>query len=146
MKIGFICTGNSARSQMAEGFARRLAEILKINIQIYSAGSKPAKEINPLAIEVMREKGIDITSQRPKGLEAIPYQELDLVITLCDSAKQTCPVLPESQMVHWDLPDPASFEGTIEEKLEFFRKVRDEIEERVWDLLQSLQLRKANSA
>ncbi|MEJ7554495.1 MAG: arsenate reductase ArsC, partial [Aquificaceae bacterium] len=72
MKIGFICTGNSARSQMAEGFARRLAEILKINIQVYSAGSNPAKEINPLAIEVMREKGIDITSQRPKGLEAIP--------------------------------------------------------------------------
>jgi len=146
MKIGFICTGNSARSQMAEGFARRLAEILRINIQVYSAGSKPAKEINPLAIEVMREKGIDITSQRPKGLEAIPYGELDLVITLCDSAKQTCPVLPGSQMLHWDLPDPASFEGTIEEKLEFFRKVRDEIEERVWDLLQSLQLRKANSA
>lgn len=146
MKIGFICTGNSARSQMAEGFARRLAEILKINVQVYSAGSKPAKEINPLAIEVMREKGIDITSQRPKGLEAIPYQELDLVITLCDSAKQTCPVLPGSKMVHWDIPDPASFEGTIEEKLEFFRKVRDEIEERVWDLLQSLQLRKANSA
>ncbi len=146
MKIGFICTGNSARSQMAEGFARRLAEILKINIQVYSAGSEPAKEINPLAIEVMKEKGIDITFQRPKGLEAIPYQELDLVITLCDSAKQTCPVLPGSKMVHWDLPDPASFEGTIEEKLEFFRKVRDEIEERVWDLLQSLQLRKTNSA
>ncbi len=146
MKIAFICTGNSARSQMAEGFARRLAEVLGLSLQVYSAGSKPAEQINPLAVQVMQEKGIDISSQRPKGLEAIPYQELDLVITLCDSAKQTCPVVPEAQMFHWDLPDPAGFEGTLEERLEFFRKVRDEIEERVWDLLQSIQIRKGSAS
>ncbi len=130
---------------MAEGFAKRLAEVLGLNIQVYSAGSNPAQEINPLAVEVMKEKGIELSSQRPKGLEAIPYRELDLVITLCDSARQTCPVVPGVQMIHWDLRDPAGFEGTLEERLEFFRRVRDEIEEKVWDLLQSLQLRKINS-
>ncbi|MFN0237398.1 arsenate reductase ArsC [Hydrogenobacter sp. Uz 6-8] len=146
MRIAFVCTGNSARSQMAEGFARRLVETLGMNFQVYSAGSDPAEEINPFAVQVMKEKGIDISSQRPKGLEAIPYQELDLVITLCNSARQTCPVVPGAQMIHWDLPDPAAYRGSEEEKLEFFRKVRDEIEERVWDCLQSLQLRQGNSA
>lgn len=146
MRIAFICTGNSARSQMAEGFARKIAETLGLDLQVYSAGSNPATEINPLAIKVMKEKNIDISSQRPKGIEAIPYQDMDIVITLCDSAKQTCPVIPNAQMLHWDLPDPADYKGTEEERTEFFRKVRDEIEERVWDFLQSLQLRQRNSA
>ncbi|MCS6958295.1 MAG: arsenate reductase ArsC [Aquificaceae bacterium] len=146
MKIAFICTGNSARSQMAEGFAKRLAQTLGLNLQVYSAGSNPAEEVNPLAIKVMEERGIDISSQRPKGIEAIPYQELDVVVTLCDSARQTCPILPGAEMVHWDLPDPASHRGTEEERLEFFRRIRDEIEERVWDMVQSLQIRKGNSA
>lgn len=141
MKIAFICTGNSARSQMAEAFAKKIAERLGINLQIYSAGSNPAKEINPFAVEVMIEKNIDLSSQRPKGLEEIPYNYLDIVITLCDNAKQSCPNLPAKKHIHWDLPDPASFEGPPEAKREFFRKVRDNIEERVWDLLQSLRIK-----
>lgn len=139
MKIAFICTGNSARSQMAEAFAREISKRLGIKLQAFSAGSNPAKEINPFAVEVMKEKNIDISSQRPKGLEDIPYRDLDLVITLCDSARQSCPILPAQKHIHWDLPDPASFEGPPEAKREFFRKVRDQIEERIWDLLQGLQ-------
>ncbi|MFN3472394.1 MAG: arsenate reductase ArsC, partial [Aquificaceae bacterium] len=79
MNIAFICTGNSARSQMAEAFARKIAEKLGMRLQIYSAGSNPAKEINPFAIEVMKEKNIDLSSQRPKSLEEIPYNKLDIV-------------------------------------------------------------------
>ncbi len=139
MKVAFICTGNSARSQMAEAFAKQIGKILGLNIEIYSAGSNPAREVNPFAIEVMKEKGIDISFQKPKSLEQIPYENIDLVITLCDSAKQSCPVLPAQRQIHWDLPDPASFEGSPEAKREFFRKIRDDIEERIWDLLQGLQ-------
>ncbi len=139
MKLAFLCTGNSARSQMAEAFAKEIAKRIGLKLEIYSAGSNPAKEINPFAIEVMKEKNIDLSGQRPKGLEEIPYEDLDIVITLCDSARQSCPILPAQRHIHWDLPDPASFEGPIEAKREFFRKIRDIIEERVWDLLQSLQ-------
>ncbi|MCS7307120.1 MAG: arsenate reductase ArsC [Aquificaceae bacterium] len=145
MRIAFLCTGNSARSQMAEGFARRFAETLNLRISVYSAGSNPSKEVNPLAIEVMKEKGIDISHQRPKGLEAIPYNELNLIITLCDSARQSCPIVNGAEHIHWSLQDPAGFEGTEAEKLEVFRRVRDDIEERVWDMLQNLQLRKGNT-
>lgn len=141
MKIGFICTGNSARSQMAEGFAKEIANKLGLKLEVFSAGSKPASEVNPLSVEVMAEKGIDISCQKPKNLESIPYSELDLVVTLCDSAKNSCPTVPGKKMIHWDLQDPADFEGSLEKKRELFRKVRDEIEERMWDLLQSLQLR-----
>ncbi|MFN3598695.1 MAG: arsenate reductase ArsC [Aquificaceae bacterium] len=141
MIIAFICTGNSARSQMAEAFAKIVASQLNLQLDIYSAGSQPAKEINPFALEVMAEKGIDISYQKPKGLESIPYEEVDIVITLCDSARQTCPIFPAQRHIHWDLPDPAAFEGSLEAKREFFRKVRDDIEERVWDFLQSLKVR-----
>lgn len=139
MRLAFICTGNSARSQMAEAFAKRMGESLSLKLEVYSAGSNPAREINPFAIEVMREKGIDISSQKPKSLEDIPYENIDLVITLCDSARQSCPLLPAQKYIHWDLPDPAAFEGPPEAKKEFFRKIRDEIEKRVWDLLQRLE-------
>jgi arsenate reductase len=146
MKVAFICTGNSARSQMAEGFARRLAKEMGLDLEVYSAGSQPASQINPFAIRVMVEKGIDISHQRPKSLEEIPYESIDLVITLCDSARQFCPVLPSAKHIHWDLPDPAGFEGSEEERLEFFRKIRDQIEERLWELLKRLQLRKGKPA
>ncbi|MFN3946720.1 MAG: arsenate reductase ArsC [Aquificaceae bacterium] len=141
MRIAFICTGNSARSQMAEAFAKVVANHLNMKLEVYSAGSQPAKEVNPFAVEVMAEKGIDISNHKPKGLEAIPYEEVDIVITLCDSARQTCPIFPAQRHIHWDLPDPAAFEGPIEAKREFFRKVRDDIEERVWDLLQGIKLK-----
>jgi len=138
MKIGFICTGNSARSQMAEGYAKHFAKIYGKNIEIYSAGSNPAGSIHPLAIKVMEEDGVSIKDQYSKSLEEIPYQELDLVITLCGDAKESCPYVPDVKMEHWDLPDPAKAQGSEEERLEFFRKVRDTIRKRVEELIISL--------
>ncbi len=138
-KIAFICTGNSARSQIAEGYAKHLAKIYNLEVEIYSAGSKPAPSVNPLAIMVMAEDGIDISSQYPKPLEEIPFSELHLVITLCGDAKETCPYLPSQRREHWGLQDPAKVEGTEEEKLEVFRKVRDDIKARVEDLFRRLK-------
>jgi arsenate reductase len=138
LKIAFICTGNSARSQMAEGFAKYYAQKLGKNIEIYSAGSNPSGYIHPLAIKVMAEKGIDISSQRSKSLDEIPLYELDLVITLCGDAAETCPTVPGAKTEHWGLPDPAKAQGTEEEKQEVFRKVRDEIECRVGELINKL--------
>ncbi|MEZ0362043.1 MAG: arsenate reductase ArsC [Hydrogenobacter sp.] len=139
MKIGFICTGNSARSQMAEGYAKYFAKLYKKQVEIYSAGSSPAECIHPLAVKVMQEEGIDISSQHPKSIESIPYWELDIVITLCGDAAETCPYLPGVRSEHWGLPDPAKAQGSQEERLEFFRKVRDEIKLKVENLIKELK-------
>jgi arsenate reductase len=138
IKIGFICTGNSARSQMAEGFGKYYSEKLGKDLEVYSAGSNPSKYVHPLAIKVMAEKGIDISNNKSKSLNEIPLNELDYVITLCGDAAETCPVIPGANTQHWGLPDPAKAEGTEEEKLEAFRKIRDEIEKRVKDLISNL--------
>ena len=138
MKIGFICTGNSARSQMAEGFGKFYAMKLKKKVKVFSAGSDPAGYIHPLAVKVMAEKGIDISKQRSKNLKEIPIKQLDLIVTLCSDAAERCPAVPGVKTSHWNLPDPAKAEGTEEEKLKVFRQVRDEIEERVRELLSSL--------
>ncbi|MEO2069333.1 MAG: arsenate reductase ArsC [Desulfurobacteriaceae bacterium] len=126
-KIAFICTGNSARSQIAEGLAKHLAELYGKEIEVYSAGSKPVGYIHPLAIKVMEEEGIDISSQCSKSLEEIPLSELDIVITLCGEAKEDCPVIPGVKLIHWGLPDPAKVEGTEEKRIEAFRKTKEEI-------------------
>ncbi|WP_448583351.1 arsenate reductase ArsC [Thermocrinis sp.] len=139
IRIAFICTGNSARSQMAEGFAKHFAKLYGKDIEIYSAGSNPAPFVNPLAIKAMAEVGINISSQYPKSLKDIPYDKLDLVITLCDDAAENCPFVPGARMEHWGLPDPAKAEGSEEEKLEFFRKIRDELERRVEKLIRELR-------
>ncbi|MFZ8860202.1 MAG: arsenate reductase ArsC, partial [Thermocrinis sp.] len=107
MKLGFICTGNSARSQMAEAYAKYFAKLYGKQVEIYSAGSQPAERVNPYAIRVMEEDGIDMSAHYPKSIKDIPYQELDVVITLCGDAKETCPVVPDARMEHWGLPDPA---------------------------------------
>ena len=138
MKLGFICTGNSARSQMAEAYAKYFAKLYGKQVEIYSAGSQPAERVNPYAVRVMEEEGIDMSAHYPKSIEDIPYQELDVVITLCGDAKETCPVVPEAKMEHWGLPDPAKHEGSEEEKLEFFRKIRDEIKRRVEELIKGV--------
>lgn len=83
MKIAFICTGNSARSQMAEGYAKYFARVYGKQVEVYSAGSSPSPSVHPLAVEVMREEGIDLSTQYPKTIESIPYKDLDLVITFC---------------------------------------------------------------
>lgn len=138
MRIAFICTGNSARSQMAEALTKAMAKEMGLDVEVYSAGSEPAKEINPYARKVMEELGISLEGQYPKGLEEIPLEKMDLVITLCDHAKQTCPTVPGAKSLHWSLPDPASYEGSSEEKLELFRRLREEIRGRVFELLNQI--------
>ncbi len=138
MKIGFICTGNSARSQMAEGFGKFYGEKLGKEVEVFSAGSEPSGYIHPLAVRVMAERGIDISGQKSKSLEEIPLSDLDLIVTLCGDAAERCPVVPGAETIHWGLPDPAKVEGTEEEKFEAFRRTRDEIERRVRELLLSL--------
>jgi two-component system phosphate regulon sensor histidine kinase PhoR len=126
--ILFLCRGNSCRSQMAEGFARRLAN----GTRIYSAGTEP-KEVHPLAALVMEEAGVDIAAQRAKGLDAIPLEHVDTLITLCDDGD--CPVLTHAvKRAHWALADPAQVHGTDAEILHAFRAIRDEIRARVEEL------------
>ncbi len=137
MKVAFICTGNSARSQMAEGFARYYAERLGKDVEVYSAGSSPSGYVHPLAVKVMEEKGIDISKNRSKHLEEIPLSELDYAVTLCDDAAESCPVIPGANTIHWGLPDPAKEKE--EERLEAFRRIRDEIESRVRKLMEDLE-------
>lgn len=132
--ILFLCTGNSCRSQMAEGFARSVAPQ---DLRIYSAGTEP-KKVHPLAIQVMREAGIDISNQRSKGLEAIPLDKIDSVVTLCGEAAESCPTLPRiTERLHWPVPDPALAQGDEETVLKTFRAVRDEIRRRVEGLFPS---------
>ena len=126
--ILFLCTANSCRSQMAEGFARRLASK---ETKIYSAGTEP-KTVHPSAIRVMNEAGIDIAGQRSKGLDAVPVEEIDLVVTLCGEAAESCPTLAKkTEHLHWPLTDPALARGDEEMVLKIFRQVRDEIRARV---------------
>ena len=122
----FLCTGNSARSQMAEG----LMDYLRGNeFEVYSAGTEP-KRIHPLAIEVMAEIGIDISAQRSKHLDEYLNKNFDYIITLCDHAAKTCLLFPgPGERIHRGFPDPAAVEGTEEQRLEMFRKVRDQLKE-----------------
>ncbi len=118
----FLCVANSARSQMAEGIGRSLAPA---GTRISSAGSKPSG-VNPFAVRVLDEIGIDIRGQRSKSVDSVDPAGVDLVITLC--AEEVCPVfLGRARQVHWGLPDPAGAGGTEEEKLQAFRGVRDEL-------------------
>ncbi|MCM8798936.1 MAG: arsenate reductase ArsC [Candidatus Omnitrophica bacterium] len=133
-KVLFLCTGNSARSQMAEGFLRHMAGD---RFEVFSAGLKPT-QVNPLAIKVMAEVGIDISKHRSKSVSEFIGQNFDYVITVCDNAKQTCPVFPgKYEKIHWSLEDPAQAQGTEEEKLAVFMKVRDKILENIIAFLNS---------
>ena len=129
-RILFLCTGNSARSQMAEAFLRKYAGDV---LEPHSAGLEP-KGMNPLTVQVMKEAGIDISNQQSKGIETYLGKMLfQYLITVCDDADQNCPtVWPGVNMrMHWSFEDPAKLEGTEEEKLSKFREVRDLIEKRV---------------
>ncbi|NQT90143.1 MAG: arsenate reductase ArsC [Candidatus Omnitrophica bacterium] len=127
-RVLFLCTGNSCRSQMAEGFLRYLGGD---KFEAYSAGVDPTS-VNPLSIKVMQEVGIDISSQRPKPVKEFLDQQFDYIITVCDNAKQACPVFPgRHEEIHWDLADPADAKGSEEEKLNAFREIRDKIDENV---------------
>ena len=134
LRVLILCTGNSARSQMAEALLRRVGGT---RYEVFSAGTKPVG-VNPLAIEAMREKGIDISKQRSKSVAEFAGQEFATVITVCDNAAKECPVFPGApQRAHWNLPDPAAVSGTREEKLGAFRRVRDELERRILSFVNS---------
>ena len=126
-RVIFLCTGNSARSQMAEAFLRKAAGD---RFEVYSAGLKP-KGIHPLTIQVMQEKGFDLSGQSSKGVqEYLGKVLIQTLITLCDDAEKNCPtVWPGiSTHLHWSFEDPSAFEGTEAQKLEKFRQIRDQIE------------------
>lgn len=127
MKILILCTGNSCRSQMAEGFLKSFDS----NLEVYSAGTKPEKEVNPRAIQVMKEKNIDLSSNRPENVEKFLEESFDYVITVCDSAKETCPVFmgDVEHRLHMGFEDPAGATGMENEILDKFREVRDQIEQ-----------------
>lgn len=123
-KVLFLCTGNSCRSQMAEGFLQYMAGD---KFEVFSAGVKPT-QVNPLAIKVLAEVGIDISNHRSKSAMEFIGQKFDYVITVCDNAKQTCPMFPgRYEKIHWDLEDPAGALGSDDEKLVVFRKIRNQI-------------------
>ncbi|MCX8094686.1 MAG: arsenate reductase ArsC [Caldisericia bacterium] len=125
-RVLFICTHNSARSQIAEGL---INHFLKNKYIGFSAGTKPTN-VNPLAIEVMKEIGIDISNYRSKSILEFKGEKFDYVVTVCDSAKENCPFFPGAkEYLHYSFEDPSSFEGSKEEKLNKFREVRDKIKE-----------------
>ncbi len=121
----FLCTHNSARSQMAEGL---LNTFFKSKYHAFSAGITP-KEVNPYAIEVMKEIGIDISDNRSKSIEEFRDMTFDFVVTVCNNAKESCPFFPGKKILHKSFENPSIFNGEIEETLAIFRKVRDEIKQ-----------------
>jgi arsenate reductase len=124
----FLCTGNSCRSQMAEGFLRRHGGN---NFEVHSAGTFPTT-LNPLAVKVMSEAGVDISSHESKSASRYIEEQFTYVITVCDHAKESCPVFPGTSIrLHWPFDDPADATGSEEERLAVFRRVRDEIDERI---------------
>lgn len=136
VKVMFLCTGNSCRSQMAEGFAREIGKGL---IEPYSAGLLP-KGVNERAERVMEEIGIDISKQTSKAIDENLLKQMDIVITLCDNAAESCPwTHPEIKRIHWSLKDPAKATGTEKEVMNEFRRVRDEIEKRVRNFIKEVQ-------
>ena len=127
-----LCTGNSARSQMAEGLLRELASD---RYEVMSAGSAPSV-VHPLAVAAMAERSIDIADYRSKHLDEFLETAFDFVITVCDNAAESCPAFPGSaRRLHWSFPDPAAVEGSPESRLSSFRTIRDTIESRLVEWL-----------
>lgn len=135
--ILFLCTANAIRSQMAEGYARH---VLSKNVTVYSAGTLPGG-VHPMAIEVMKEIGIDISHHRSKSITEIPADEIDLVITLCGNADQVCPEFPKkTQRLHWPIPDPYQVARPGEDIVEAFRTARDQIIHKIDGLIKTHRL------
>jgi arsenate reductase len=122
-RVLILCTGNSARSQMAEGLLRHDAGD---QFEVSSAGTKPG-QVRPEAIAVMRELGIDISNHRSKHVDEFQGQPFDYVLTVCDNAKESCPYFPGTVSIHHSFDDPAAFEGIEPDRLAVFRRVRNEI-------------------
>ncbi len=124
-RILILCTGNSCRSQMAEGFLKSFDH----ELEVYSAGTTPAARVHPNAIAVMKEAGIDLSANFPRNVDQFLSQSFDFVITVCDQARETCPVFSGKvrKRLHIGFEDPAAASGTAEEIIAVFRQVRDEI-------------------
>ena len=127
MRIVFVCVENARRSQMAEGFAQALGQG---KMEVYSAGSNPSSSIDPMVIEVMKEKGIDLSRKKPKSLNELPSVEMDYLVTM--GCEETCPAVLAKKTVEWEIPDP---KGKL---IETFREVRDMIEGKVKSLLKQV--------
>ncbi len=128
MRVLILCTGNSARSQMAEGLLRHDAGNV---YDVFSAGTKPT-QVRPEAVAVMQEAGIDISGYRSKSVDEYAGQDFDYVITVCDNAKESCPIFPaKTQRVHWSIEDPAAVQGSEKDRLAAFRLARDELRARL---------------
>jgi len=127
-RILVLCTGNSARSQMGEGLFREQGGG---DYEVFSAGTRPSL-VRPEAIAVMREIGIDISGNRSKSVDEFAGRSFDFVVTVCDNARDNCPVFPgAAQRVHWSLEDPAAVQGSEVERLAAFRRIRNQLQERV---------------
>ena len=134
-RVLILCTGNSARSQMAEGILRFIAGD---KFEVESAGVAPSR-VRPEAIESMREIGIDISEHRSKSVDEFAGQEFDYIITVCDNARESCPVFPgHSMRIHWSFDDPAVVTGSDEKRLAAFRRVRDEIKTKLGEFAESI--------
>ena len=126
-KILILCTGNSCRSHMAEGFLRRA---LDGRHDVFSAGAKPSGYVHPLAIEVMKEAGVDVSSHTSKHLEIYFEAGIDTVITVCDNANEACPIFPgKVNRYHWGFEDPPHAQREGEEAIDAFRRIRDQIQQ-----------------
>ena len=131
-RVLILCTGNSARSQMAEGLLRDLG---REDFDVVSAGVEPSY-VRPEAIEVMNEIGMDISRHRSKSVHEFSNQEFDYVITVCDNANARCPVFPgQARRIHWSIEDPAAAKGNYEMRLASFRKARDELQVRLGEFV-----------
>ena len=128
IKIVFVCVENARRSQMAEAFAEIHGHG---KLELYSAGSRPSSTIDPIVIEVMKEKGIDLSLKRPKGLNGLPLIEMDCLVTM--GCEETCPAIPAKKIVEWEIPDPKG------RSIEFFREVRDMIEDKINALFEEIE-------
>ncbi len=133
-RVLILCTGNSARSQMAEGLLRHEAADV---FDVFSAGTHPS-HVRPEAVKVLDELGIDISAQRSKSIHEFAAKAFDYVITVCDRAKESCPVFPgTATRIHWSLDDPAAVTGTEQERLAAFRDIRDQISIRLRQFIRS---------
>lgn len=134
-RILILCTGNSCRSQMAEGFLKEFDR----NLHVRSAGTNPSGQTHPKAVRVMGELGVDISLGKPENVDQYLHEEWDYVITVCDNAKETCPVFmgKVEHRLHIGFDDPADVIGSEEEVLAVFRRVRDEIKRNFWGFYQS---------
>ena len=126
-KILFVCVQNASRSQMAQGFAEAFG---KGKVEVYSAGSHPASQINPLAIEVMKEKNVDLSGRRPKGLNDLPSVEMDYLVTM--GCEETCPAVPAKKIIEWQIPDPKG------KPIDEVRRIRDVLEAEVKRFLEEV--------